>query len=132
MNRRLGVAALAALLIPLAGCATETSSANPKAEPTGSPSQSEAPDVPKRLDCRGGGAVGTAGDLMEAGATPKGFETPEQAVEGFLSSMELGGHDYVVDIPRGAWLLRADGSAMGRVDFLLGDGWLVHGYRLCI
>ena len=75
--------------------------------------------------------MGTDGGLLEAGATPKGFETPELAVQNFLSSIKLAGHDYVVDIPRGAWVLRPDGSAMGRVDFLLGDGWLVHGYSLC-
>lgn len=43
-----------------------------------------------------------------------------------------GGTDYVLtDDATGAWVLRDDGSARAKVDLLLSDGWLVHGYEAC-
>ena len=43
-----------------------------------------------------------------------------------------GGTDYVLTgDASGAWVLRADGTAQAKVNLLLSDGWLVHGYEAC-
>ena len=128
-----GLLAVALLAVPLAGCSSESPAAEPAPQTSRSSAEEELPStqsLPTRLDCRGRGVVSTDGGLLEAGATPKGADTPEHAVEAFLSAMELARHDYVVDVAE-AWVLRSDGTAVARIDFLLGDGWTIHGYSLC-
>jgi hypothetical protein len=128
-----GLLGVVLLAVPLAGCSSESSSAEPV--PQASPGSEggglpRTQSIPTRLDCRGRGVVSTDGGLLAAGATPKGADTPELAVEAFLSAMELARHDHVVDGAE-AWVLRSDGTAVARVNFLLGDGWTIHGYSLC-
>ena len=87
--------------------------------------------VPRRLDCPGDAVVSTDGGLLDADATLHGDETPGKAVEAFLPAIGLSGHRFVVDVPE-AWVLRPDGTAVARLDFLIDDGWTVHGYDRCI
>lgn len=87
-------------------------------------------EPPQRLRCPKG-VVGTDGGLLVAGAELNGTETAGEAVEKWMASQ--GGADYLLtDDAAGAWVLRADGTARAKVNLLLSDGWVVHGYQSCL
>lgn len=124
---------MALLAVHLAGCSSDSPVAESAPQSPTALAAGERPStqpVPTTLDCRGRGVVSTDGGLLEAGATPRGADTPDQAVEAFVSAMDLSRYDYVVDVSQ-AWVVRPDRTAVARLDLLEGDGWTIHGYSLC-
>ena len=117
-------------LMVLVSCSPTETTASATPEPS---EQAATPTVsapPKRLTCPNDRYVGTDGGLLVAGAKLGGTETAGEAVEKWMASQ--GGADYVLsDDASEAWVLRADGTARARVNLLLSDGWVVHGYEAC-
>ena len=87
-------------------------------------------EPPKKLTCPSGEFVATDGGLLAAGGKLKGTETAGEAVEKWMAS-QGGIHYLLTEDASGAWVLRADGTARAKVNLLLGDGWVVHGYQAC-
>ena len=85
---------------------------------------------PTDLTCPGGDAVGTDGGYLAE--LPDGFDTREEAVESWLSQNHDFTGPYVISADgRGAWLVREDGTAKARLEFLRHSGFTVHGYERC-
>ncbi len=113
-----------ALGVLLAGCGSETEVA-----PATTPSATSVPE-PTELSCPDNMQVGTDGGLLAK--MPNGFDTPEEAVEDWLSGNESSDDNYVLARDgSGAWILRDDGTAHTRVEFLRHSGYTVHGYQAC-
>lgn len=125
------VVALTLLAVAITGCSSHSVTAAPEPESSSADREASGDSIPSELDCRGGGVVSTAGGLREEGVTLRGADSPELAVEAFLPAIGLAGKEYVVDVPE-AWVLRPDGTAVARMDLLLGDGWTAHGYDRCV
>lgn len=118
------------LLIATASCAVNDQAAATTPEPSAPTATPTASELPKKLTCPSGRSVATDGGLLMAGAELNGTETAAEAVKAWMTSQ--GGTDYVLTgDASGAWVLRADGTAQAKVNLLLSDGWLVHGYEAC-
>lgn len=118
------------LLVAVASCAANDQAAARSPQPSALAATPTAPELPKKLTCPSGRTVATDGGLLVAGAELNGTETAAEAVKAWMASQ--GGTDYVLtDDATGAWVLRADGTAQAKLNLLLSDGWLVHGYEAC-
>lgn len=86
-------------------------------EPTqveSSPGPSAA--TPTAISCPSGTSGGTDGGEYPEDAEIVGFETPEEAVEEWSHRVYPEADGFEV-VPGGAWILRADGTAVARVYF---------------
>lgn len=114
----------------MASCAVDDQAAVGTPEPIAPTATPTASVLPKKLTCSSGRSVATDGGLLVAGAELNGAETAAEAVQAWMASQ--GGTDYVLTgDATGAWVLRADGTAQAKVNLLLSDGWVVHGYEAC-
>lgn len=131
MRMRLVSMTLLAALAPacLVGCGDTTSASDAASEP------SEV--VPSELDCRGSEREVFAAPFFNEEA--EGAETPQEAVDSWLGTSlatpRFGPEsEYVMDEGTGdAWLLSADGTAVGRVHTKLtsGGGYFYYGHEAC-
>lgn len=123
----LGVAVLA---VALAGCGEEVAGA--AAQPT---SELAEPATPSALSCPSNKFFTTEGGFLAE--KPDGFPTREQAVESFLAAKIArvnGWADagYVIsEDGKVGWVLREDGTAQVRLNFLRHDGFTVYGFDAC-
>jgi hypothetical protein len=107
----------------LAGCGSQTGS-GPSTDKSASPAAE-----PTDLTCPDGERVGTDGGLLAQ--PPDGFDTPEEAVESWLTNTK-NADDYVLSADgKGACILRDNGTAHTKVSFIRSSGYTVHGYEAC-
>ena len=130
MCMRLVSVTLLAALAPtcLVACGDSTSASRADSEPA---------EVPSALDCRGSEREVFAPPFFNEDAD--GANTPEAAVDSWLGTSlatpRFGPEtEYVMDDRTGdAWLLSADGTAVGRVHTRLtsGGGYFYYGHEAC-
>lgn len=119
------VAAATVFGLALAACGQSADSAPKPGTESSTPAA-----APTDLTCPSDERVGTDGGLLAE--QPDGLDTRDEAIEAWLSRMQGWGEDYVLtDNRRGAWILREDGTAHAKVDFIRHQGFTVHGYTAC-
>lgn len=118
--------------VVLAACGHEVVDASPEVR-SGAPAPRPAPT---QLSCPSNEMVSTAGGYLKK--MPDGFDTREEAVESWLATTRnLDGEDWsdadyvIAEGGHEAWVLRDNGSAQARVDFLFSSGFTVQGYDAC-
>lgn len=86
---------------------------------------------PRALDCPNDRAVLSAGGLLAE--TSAGYNTPERAVEAWLTQRDWVGSAYQV-APTGsaARILREDGTVRAQIRLVTGRGYIEQGFVLCI
>src|SRR4051794_33842402 len=106
--RVLPACGLLALVACLSACGNDTSTVDTTTAPAAAPTT---------LTCPSDEGVSTDGGYLAE--LPDGFDTREEAVEAFLADNDAFDDDYVISSDgKGAWVLRADGTAEARLTFL--------------
>lgn len=91
--------------------------------------QQATPTMPTHLTCPTEERVSTAGPYWAR--LPDGSATPEETVEAWMSHTKLGQGFVLTNHVHGAWILRSDGTAVAKVDFIRYSGYTVDGYEAC-
>lgn len=89
------------------------------------------PTTPSDITCPSGEVGASPGGEYPLEAQPEGAPTREKGAKEWVDGAYPGA-EYIV-VQQGVWVLREDGTAFARGDFLAGiDGYFVSASRACI